>query len=240
MLLGRADERREIEKARGQGASGASAVLALAGEPGIGKTALLGYAAQRSAGMRLLRARGIESETHVPFGSLLELVRPALVLLDQIPAPQAAALEAALALRPAAAQDRFAVGAATLSLLAAYAEQAPVTVLVDDAQWLDGPSAAALLFAFRRLGADSVAVLIAVREGEPSLLDGADLPVLRLGGLSLDEAARLAPGLSPDAIRRLHQATAGNPLALRELAADAGEGEEDLMLAPEGAPVMVS
>jgi DNA-binding CsgD family transcriptional regulator len=238
MLLGRADERREIEQALARARSGASAVLALAGEPGIGKTALLGYAAQRSAGMRLLRARGIESETQVPFGSLLELVRPALVLLDQIPAPQAAALEAALALRPAAAQDRFAVGAATLSLLAAYAEQAPVTVLVDDAQWIDGPSAAALLFAFRRLVADSVAVLVAVREGEPSLLDGADLPVLRLGGLSLDEAALLAPGLSPDAIRRLHQATAGNPLALRELAADAAD--RDLMLAPEDAPVMVS
>src|ERR1700733_1546161 len=238
MLLGRADERREIEQALARARSGASAVLALAGEPGIGKTALLGYAAQRSAGMRLLRARGIESETQVPFGSLLELVRPALVLLDQIPAPQAAALEAALALRPAAAQDRFAVGAATLSLLAAYAEQAPVTVLVDDAQWIDGPSAAALLFAFRRLVADSVAVLIAVREGEPSLLDGADLPVIRLGGLSLDEAALLAPGLPPDAIRRLHQATAGNPLALRELAADAGDW--DLTLAPEGAPVIVS
>ena len=194
MLLGRADERREIEQALARARSGASAVLALAGEPGIGKTALLGHAAQRSTGMRLLRARGIESETQVPFGSLLELVRPALVLLDQIPAPQAAALEAALALRPAAAQDRFAVGAATLSLLAAYAEQAPVTVLVDDAQWLDGPSAAALLFAFRRMVADPVAVLIAVREGEPSLLDGADLPVIRLGGLSLDEAALLAPG----------------------------------------------
>jgi DNA-binding CsgD family transcriptional regulator len=81
-------------------------------------------------------------------------------------------------------------------------------------------------------------VLIAVREGEPSLLDGADLHVLRLGGLSLDEAALLAPGLSPDAIRRLHQATAGNPLALRELAADAAD--RDLMLAPEDAPVMVS
>jgi DNA-binding CsgD family transcriptional regulator len=238
MLLGRADERREIEEALARARSGASAVLALSGEPGIGKTALLGYAAEHTEGMRLLQARGIESEAQVPFGSLLELIRPALVLLDKIPVPQVAALEAALALRPAAAQDRFAVGAATLSLLAAYAEQAPVAVLVDDAQWLDGPSTAALLFAFRRLLADPIAVLIAVREGEPSLLDGADLPILRLGGLSIDEAALLAPGLSHDAVRRLHQATAGNPLALRELAADAGD--RDLMLAPEGTPVMVS
>jgi DNA-binding CsgD family transcriptional regulator len=238
MLLGRADERREIDQVLARARSGASAVLALAGEPGIGKTALLDYAAERSAGMRLLRARGIESEAQVPFGSLLELVRPALVLLDRIPAPQAAALEAALALRPAAAQDRFAVGAATLSLLAAYAEQSSVTVLLDDAQWLDGSSAAALLFAFRRMVADPVAVLIAVREGEPSLLDGADLPVLRLAGLSLDEAALLAPDLSPDAVWRLHQATAGNPLALCELAA--GAGDPDWGLLPGDAPVMVS
>ena len=238
MLLGRTDEQREIEQALARARSGVSAVLALSGEPGIGKTALLGYAAGQTAGMRLLRARGIESEAQIPFGSLLELIRPALVLLDKIPAPQAAALEAALALRPAAAQDRFAVGAATLSLLAAYAEEAPVAVLVDDAQWLDGPSAVALLFAFRRMLADPVAVVIAVREGEPSLLDGADLPVLRLGGVSLAEAALLAPGLSPAAVRRLHQATAGNPLALRELAADAVD--RDLILAPEDAPVMIS
>jgi len=134
MLLGRVDERREIDQALARARSGASAVLALAGEPGIGKTALLGYAAEQAAGMRLLRARGIESEAQIPFGSLFELIRPVLALLDKIPAPQAAALEAALALRPAAAQDRFAVGAATLSLLAACAEQAPVAVLVDDAQ----------------------------------------------------------------------------------------------------------
>ena len=90
MLLGRADERREIEDALARARSGVSTVLALSGEPGIGKTALLGYAAEQTAGMRLLQARGIESEAQVPFGSLLELIRPALVLLDKIPAPRAA------------------------------------------------------------------------------------------------------------------------------------------------------
>src|ERR1700744_1290874 len=153
MLLGRADERRDIDQALAQARSAASAVVGLAGEPGIGKTALLDYAASQAeaAGMRVLRARGIESEAQIPFGSLLELIRPALVLLDKIPHHQAEALEGALALRPGSAQDRFALGAATLSLLAAYAEQAPVAVLVDDAQWLDGSSAQALLFAFRRM-----------------------------------------------------------------------------------------
>ncbi len=157
------------------------------------------------------------------------------MLLDQIPPPQAAALESALALRPGSAQDRFAVGAATLSLLAAYAEQGPVAVLVDDAQWLDGSSAQALLFAFRRLMADPVAVLVAVRDGEPSLLDGSDLRTLRLSGLTREAAAALMPGLPAEPARRLHLATAGNPLAMLELAADATE----VALAPEGAPVLV-
>jgi DNA-binding CsgD family transcriptional regulator/tetratricopeptide (TPR) repeat protein len=236
MLLGRDHERQQIDTALALARSGSSATLALVGEPGIGKTALLGYAAEHAAGMQVLRARGIESEAQIPFGSLLELIRPALVLLDKIPRPQAAALEGALALRPGTAHDRFAVGAATLSMLAAYAEQAPVAVLVDDAQWLDGSSAQALLFAFRRLLADPIAVLVAARDGEPSLLDGADLPVHRIGGLTRDEAAMLVGGLTPAAAARLHQATAGNPLALLELAPDA----HDLALAPEGAPVVVS
>jgi DNA-binding CsgD family transcriptional regulator len=236
MLVGRDHERQQIDKTLALARSGTSATLAFVGEPGIGKTALLGYAAEQATGMQLLRARGVESEAQIPFGSLLELIRPALVLLDKVPAPQAAALAGALALRPGTAHDRFAVGAATLSLLATYAERAPVAVLVDDAQWLDGSSAQALLFAFRRLVADPIAVFVAARDGEPSLLDGADLPVHRIGGLTSSEAATLVRELPPVAVTRLHQATAGNPLALLELAPDA----HDLTLGPEGAPVLVS
>src|SRR5690348_5621297 len=128
MLVGRDRERHEIERALDSARSGISATLALTGEPGIGKTALLDYAARRADGMRLLRARGIESEAQVPFGSLLELIRPALVMLEKIPEPQAVALEGALALRPGETQERFAVGAARLSVLAAYADQAPLAV----------------------------------------------------------------------------------------------------------------
>jgi DNA-binding CsgD family transcriptional regulator len=236
MLLGREQERLEIGDALARARSGASTVIVLVGEPGIGKTALLDEAAERAAGMRLLRARGIESEAHIPFGSLFELVRPALVLLEKIPEPQAVALGGALALRPGPEQERFAIGAATLSLLATYAEQDPVAVLIDDAQWLDESSAQALLFAFRRLVADPIAVFLAVRDGEPSLIDGSDLPTLHLGGLSSDEAAALLRGLPAETARWLHSATAGNPLAMLELAPDA----HDLALAPEGAPVLVS
>src|SRR5579875_2678061 len=236
MLVARDRERHAIELAFSRARSGDSAILMLVGEPGIGKTELLEHAAGRAEGMRLLRARGVQSEAQVAFASLLELLHPALALVEQIPPPQAAALQGALALRPATAQDRFAVGAATLSLLAAYAEQAPLAVLIDDAHWLDVPSAQALLFACRRLLADPIAVLIAARENEPSPLSEADLPTLRIGGLSAEEARALLPTVSGEAALRLHQATAGNPLALLEL----GSQADELAFAPASPPVLVS
>ena len=225
---------RLLEAAR----AGDSGVLAITGEAGIGKSALLAYAAEQAGGMKVLRARGVQSEAHIPFAGLFELLRPALPWIDLLPHPQAAALESALALRPASAQGRFAVGAATLSLLAAYADEAPVAVLVDDAHWLDGSSADALLFAFRRLIADPVAVVLTARAGEPSLLDGADLATLRLQGLDRVSAAELLKRqgdgpLSQDLADRLHRETGGNPLALLEL------GEERKLLAdwPPEAPL---
>ncbi len=109
-------------------------------------------------------------------------------------------------------------------------------MLIDDAHWLDRASAEALLFAIRRLVADPIAVLLAVRDGEPSLLDGADLPTVQIAGLSRDETASLLPSLAPETAAQLHEATAGNPLGLLELARDADE----LALAPGGAPLLVS
>ena len=238
MLLGRDREQQALTRLLAAAREGGSGVLAMVGEAGIGKSALLDYAAEQAAGMNVLRARGVQSEAHIPFGGLFELLRPALPRIDQIPAPQAAALESALALRPASAPGRFAVGAATLSLLAAYSEQAPVAVLLDDAHWLDGSSADALLFAFRRLVADPVAVVLALRQGEPSLLDGADLPVLRLLGLDPGSAAELLrrqgdEPLSKELADRLHREAGGNPLVLLEL----GRERERLADLPPGAPL---
>ncbi|MDX6567444.1 MAG: hypothetical protein QOH15_22 [Gaiellales bacterium] len=211
-------------------------MLALVGEPGIGKSSLLDDLARRATGLRILRARGIESEAHVPFAGLLELLRPALGSLNRVPRPQAAALESALALRPGSAKDRFAVGAATLSLLAAYAEESPLLVLVDDVHWLDGASSDALLFAVRRLVADPIAVVFAVREDEPSLLDGAGLRMLRVEGLAREQAAELLGSVSTAAAEHLYRATAGNPLALLELAHEA----ETVAAIPLEQPVPIS
>ncbi len=220
MLLGRERELEELGAVLAGARENRSGVLVLAGEPGIGKTALVDQAAAlaEDAGMRVLRARGIESEARVPFAGLLELLRPALGSLDRIPRPQAAALEGALALRPASAQDRFAVGAATLSLLAAFAEDAPLAALVDDAHWLDGSSADALLFAVRRFVADPIGVVLAVRTDESPLVEAARLPTIELGGLDREAAAALVGAASAD---RLYAATGGNPLALLELAPEA-------------------
>ncbi len=241
MLLGRDRERQRIDDLLDAARTGTSGVLAIVGEVGIGKSALLSYAEKRAQGMRLLKARGVQTEAHIPFAGLFELLRPALVALPQLPAPQAAALEGALALRPAHSLDRFAIGAATLSLLAAYAEAGPVAVLVDDAHWLDGSSAGSLLFAIRRLIADPVAVVLTVRAGEASLVDGTDLPTLRVQGLNPDAAARLLrrrarEPVSDELAARLYRETGGNPLALVELG-DRRPALDDLAL---GAPPLVA
>ena len=225
MLVGRVPECAELDRLLLEARRGNSGVLALVGEPGIGKTALLDYAVERSHGMRVLRARGIESEAVVPFGSLFELLRPVLGYLERIPGPQAEALAAALALQPSGTHGRFAVGAATLSLLAATAEESPVVVVLDDVHWMDGSSAEALLFAIRRLVADPIAVLLAVRQGELSLLDGSDLSELRLTGLDRASTRELlaadTQGFPPGIADRLYDVTEGNPLALLEVGVDA-------------------
>jgi DNA-binding CsgD family transcriptional regulator len=239
MLLGRERERLMLERLIEGARAGRSGVLVMVGEAGIGKSALLAYAEEQASGLGVLRARGVQTEAHIPFAGLFELLRPALGSLRHIPAPQAAALEGALALRPARSQDRFAIGAATLSLLAAYAEAAPVVALVDDAHWLDGSSAHSLLFAIRRLVADPVAVVLATREGESSRLDASGLPTLRLRGLDRDAARellrrRVPEPISPELADRLHRETGGNPLALVELA-EQRQVLDDLAL---GAPLM--
>jgi DNA-binding CsgD family transcriptional regulator len=226
VLLGRAAECARITSALADARSGFSRVILLRGEPGIGKSALLRYASEYAAEMRVLTARGIESEAEIPFSALFDLLRPALEFLDQIPIQQAAALRGAWNIGPPVRTSRFAMGAATLSLLAAYAEDGAVLVLVDDGQWIDASSADALAFALRRLLAESIAILIAIRAGEGAPLDLADLPVLELHGLDAESSRALlvqqvGHGMPAERSEWLHRSTAGNPLALIELADEA-------------------
>lgn len=220
---------------------GTSGVLVLSGEAGIGKTALLADAASLSNGLRLLRIQGIEAEHMLPFAGLLQLLRPILQLIDRIPPLQRSALSSALMLdTPAAEPNRFAIGAGTLSMITLAAEDVPIAIFVDDAHLLDPPSADALIFAARRLGSDAIALLATVRDGEPGSAAWRVLPMMPISGVDLDAAARLlagpAPGVRTDQLVRLYRATAGNPLALLELASQLDRVD----LVPEGFPLSVS
>lgn len=239
MLVGRERERASIRGLIAAARVGQSAVLVLTGEAGIGKTTLLEDSAAAASGLRVLRAAGSESESEVTFGALLAVLRPALEHLDRIPAPQAQALGSALALRPGTHEDRFAVGAATLSLLSRFAEDHPLLVLLDDAHLLDLPSAHALTFAARRLTADPVVVLAGVRDGHGGPFMDGSLPQLHLEGLSTADTAALVTSVGRDlgdsAVARLRDLTGGNPLAVAELADDV----DSLEPAAFGMPVAV-
>jgi len=224
MLVGRQAEQQAIDRLAAAARLGTSGVLALTGEAGVGKTALLGAAVSGLEGMRVLRATGLESERELPFATLLQLLRPALGSLDGIPPRQADALAGALALSGAFERteggDPFTIGVAVLSLVCRYAEDGPVAVVVDDLHLADAASARALVFAARRLAADPVLALFGVRSPE-GVAVVAGLPTLRVDGLNL-ESARLLLSTTEDAapeehVRVLHQATQGNPLALLEL-----------------------
>ncbi|MEO3826599.1 AAA family ATPase [Actinomadura sp. B10D3] len=201
--------------------AGRSGTLVLQGEAGIGKTALLGRIASGAGDMRLVRGAGIESETELAFSGLHLMLHAHIDRFDALPARQAAALRSAFGLGDGPAGDRFLIGAATLTLLSELAAERPLVCLVDDAQWLDTASLDALLFAARRLGADPVAMVFAVRDGARPF-PGHGLDVVRLAGLDRAAAEQLvaahAPALTVPVRERLLDEAAGNPLALIELA----------------------
>ncbi len=220
MLHARAAELADIHELLRKAHAGTSSALVIQGEAGSGKTALLEQVATGAQGMRVLRCTGIESEAELPFAALHLLLRDCLDGLDALPDPQAAALRAAFGLAEAPGVDRFLAGLATLTLLSEVAAEAPLVVVVDDAQWLDRASRDALAFVGRRLGVEGVVLLVAVRDEVPADLHG--LRVLPLAGLSAAAAAELladrAADLAPSVRDRLIEEAGGNPLALIELA----------------------
>ena len=221
---GLADRHREREVLDGLVTAvraGQSRALVIRGEAGVGKTALLEYVAGRASRCQVVRVAGVQSEMELPFAGLHQLCAPALDRLDRLPGPQREALAVAFGIVSGDAPDRFLVGLAVLSLLSEVARSRPWLCLVDDTQWLDQVSAQTLAFVGRRLLAESVALVFAVRE--PS--DGPDLgglPDLRLEGLDKADARVLLDatikGPLDERIRdRIVEETRGNPLALLEL-----------------------
>jgi DNA-binding CsgD family transcriptional regulator/tetratricopeptide (TPR) repeat protein len=220
-LVGRELECAAIDRLLDASARGESSSLVLRGEAGIGKTALLARAAERATGNTVLRTAGVEAESDLAFAGLYGLLRPIMGKLGHLPKTQADALAGALGLAASLGSDRLLVSAATLSLLAAAAEEGPVLCLIDDAQFLDAASAEALVFGARRLAAEPVAMLFAVREGDVRTFSAPGLPELVLEGLGTELAGQLLRASAPaaaDSVREWLLAEAeGNPLALLEL-----------------------
>jgi DNA-binding CsgD family transcriptional regulator len=197
----------------------------------MGKSALLADTSARAeaSGGHVLCARGIESEMELPFGALHQLVYGLAPLLDAIPAAQAAALKAALALAPADGVDRFAVYAAALAVLSVTAAAKPVVAIVDDAHWLDEASSQAVAFVARRVSHEPVVMLISTRTEEPTAFRGEGIEVVELEPLTQAESlavlAAERPSLEPSAARAVVRSSRGNPLALLEFAAALDDGE---------------
>ena len=206
-----------------EGLPGRGGALVVSGEPGIGKSSLLAEAASRAGarGMRVLRASGVQSEAHLPFSGLHQLLRPILHGADDLPAPQRAALLAAFGMSEEAAPDRFLIALAVLDLVAEAATAAPHLLLVEDGHWLDPSSAEVLAFVARRLSSDPIVLLAAVRAGFGTPFEDAGLPELHLERLEDAAAEALldarAPGLTPAIRERVLADAAGNPLGLVEL-----------------------
>ncbi|MFC6083997.1 AAA family ATPase [Sphaerisporangium aureirubrum] len=222
-LLGRQAECAAIDAVLESARDGQGSVLVVRGETGVGKTALLDRGAARASAFRLARVAGVESESELMGAGLQQLLGPLIEKARRLPGPQREALETTLGLQEGPAADRFLVGLAVLGMLSELADQRPLLVVVDDAQWLDAVSTQVLAFVARRLAAERMAMLFSLREpGGGTDLDG--LPALHVSGLGDHDARRLLssviPGGLDEQVRdRIVAETRGNPLALLELPA---------------------
>jgi len=220
-LWGRRQECEALDGLLAEVRAGRSRALVVRGEPGIGKTALLGYTADTAPDFQVARAEGVEAEMELPFAALHQLTGRMLGQLGQLPAPQRDALGVALGLSSGSVPDRFLVGVAVLGLLSEMAAGQPLLCLIDDAQWLDTASAQALAFVARRLDSESVALIFGTRD--PASAGGlAGLPQLTLERLADGDARALLtsalPGRLDERVRdRIIEESGGNPLALLEL-----------------------
>src|SRR6476660_2394618 len=229
MLIGRERQLGQLEALLSEARLGKACALVFRGSAGIGKTVLLDHAVQQASGFQVLHYTAVESEAELPFAGLQALFGRLVVHLPEIPEPQARALGGALALEASANVNRLAVYAGALSLLGMASERVPLLVVVDDAHWLDRPSAESLTFAARRVTAESLALLFAVREGEGIDL-GVALPTIEVEPLEVAASMellheRFGSTIAAKVAHHLAEAPGGNPLALLEVASLLDEGE---------------
>jgi DNA-binding CsgD family transcriptional regulator/tetratricopeptide (TPR) repeat protein len=221
VLLDRRTECAALERLLEDVRLGKSRALVVWGEAGTGKTTLLEHLVERATAARVARAAGVQSEMELAFAGLHQLCAPMLDWAEGLPGPQRDALRTAFGLSPGPPPDRFLLGLAVLGLLAEAARERPLVCVVDDAQWLDQASVQALAFAARRLVAESVALVFAVR-GQAEVAELAGVEQLVVEGLSEADARELLDsvlhGPVDDRVRdRIVAETRGNPLALLEL-----------------------
>ena len=219
-LYGRDRERAALHALTEAARESRSGVLVVRGAPGTGKSALLEDLVASSRDVCVLRAAGIQGEAELAFAGLHQLVWPLRSLFGQLGEAQAAVLRGVLGTTQDWLPGRFLVGAATLDLLAAAAEERPLLAVVDDAHWLDGPSAEAITFAARRLHADPIALVLAIRDEPDTVFDRAGFTHLQLHGLDTEAARALLDSgepLEPGVRAQILRIAQGNPLALLEL-----------------------
>jgi hypothetical protein len=228
-LIGRDREVQALTELIGK-ATKAGQALVVIGDPGMGKSALLGAAqdAARAAGFRVLTTTGVESEAQLPFAGLHQILRPVLRSASQLRPAHHTALQAAFGLAEGPRPELFQIALAAVNLLAAVAAKQPVAIL-DDVQWLDQQSQDVLTFMARRAGPYPMVIVGVVRTGHPGPFLAAGLPELVIRGVeeaAADDILRLvADVLEPADRLRIRQQAQGNPLALLELPASwAGSG----------------
>jgi hypothetical protein len=221
-LRGRRAECAALDRVLEETRASRSSVLVVRGESGVGKSVLLDYVAERASGCRVARAGAVESEMELPLAGLQQLLGASMLeRVENLPAPQGDALRLAFGLAEGPPPDRFLFALAALSLLSDVADERPLVCIVDDVQWLDRESAQVLSFVARRLDAEPVGMVFAVRE--PSAVQElAGLPDLVVEGLGEHDARALLaagiPGGLDEQVRdRIVAETRGNPLALLEL-----------------------
>ncbi len=241
-LVGRDDVLRVLLDRLVEEDPGATAI-GLLGDPGVGKSALLERVEQeaRARGHAVLRSRGNQSETHLPYASLHQLVRTLLPRVDALPVNQREALLACFAMGSSVEVNPFFTSLAVLELIVDAAARTPLLVSLDDLDLMDQPSVDVLAFVARRVAGEPVLLVGTARAEVPAFSDRHTTLWIELEGLDDDAAASLlesrSPGLGSGLRERVISQAVGNPLALVEIASALETGSDEWTELDEDLPM---